>query len=365
MKKSEPQHSPENKPMEKYKLQRPPQSRGKLPLPLASVNAFGYADQLNHPPDSKQRTDDKQKEYKPFNIGLYFDRYIQFADETWQMDYKLPKLNNKPGQDSFNAKIWNLQKIVNTHIERNQPWGSIFEAAYNRWQQTVKSQHAEPFTLTPEWRFVTGLGEKNALENGFTFHRIYGFPIIHGSTLKGLARAVALSEIADTLKVKRLGLSEAKGKSDKKEKTPLQVLDEWLLQSDEKMIEQTKYEVNQTQRDLVQQFRHVFGTKESAGLAMFFDAMPAEAPKLEVDVMNVHYPEYYGEKSAKPPTDNQNPNPIPFLTLGRTPFYFAVGWRGVMVDNTLQTQAQTWLKTGLTEFGVGAKTATGYGYFGE
>ncbi len=328
-----------NKSQQSGRPQPPPaQPPNKLPMPRSTQQAF------------------QAKGGKCQNLGLIFDRYLQFItsrDCDWDMG-TYPTGNKK----SDTAKSWNLRQIAESKVIWEPIW-------LERWQQTVKSQHAEPFTLTPEWRFVTGLGEKNALENGFTFHRIYGFPVIHGSTLKGLARAVALSEIADTLKVKRLGLSEAKGKSDKKEKTPLQVLDEWLLQSDEEMIEQTKYEVNQTQRDLVQQFRHVFGTKESAGLAMFFDAMPAEAPKLEVDVMNVHYPEYYGEKSAKPPTDNQNPNPIPFLTLGRTPFYFAVGWRGVMVDNTLQTQAQTWLKTGLTEFGVGAKTATGYGYFGE
>ena len=51
--------------------------------------------------------------------------------------------------------------------------------------------------------------------------------------------------------------------------------------------------------------------------------------------------------------------------MGQTPFWFAVGWRGQSRDDGLQKQAIAWLQYGLMEFGVGAKTAAGYGYFNQ
>lgn len=315
------------------------------------------------------------------NIGLIFDRYLHFT-KSKDCDWDMGAYSTGTKQ-SDTAKSWNLNRISNINIR----WRNCLGKTVERWQHTVKSQHAAPFIMTPEWRFAVGLGEKNALENGLTFHRIYGFPIIPGSALKGLARAVALWEIAEALGVPRLGLSEVKQRQTDKKKTPLEILEELLLAYDERIIEQkqrqkAKQAEDKALRDLrkeagleklsldvanqkINQFRHIFGTQHATGEAMFFEAMPAEAPQLEVDVMNVHYPDYYKEQSTKPPSDNQNPTPIFFLTIGRTPFWFAVGWRGHQVDTTLQQQAITWLKHGLKEFGVGAKTAAGYGYFGE
>ena len=46
--------------------------------------------------------------------------------------------------------------------------------------------------LTPEWRMIVGHGERaNAYEIGITLHGTYGWPVIPGSGLKGLASAFA------------------------------------------------------------------------------------------------------------------------------------------------------------------------------
>ena len=50
--------------------------------------------------------------------------------------------------------------------------------------------HGNPRSLKTEWRCIAGLGRKGPLEVGFTFNR-YGFPILPGSSLKGIARAYA------------------------------------------------------------------------------------------------------------------------------------------------------------------------------
>lgn len=74
-------------------------------------------------------------------------------------------------------------------------------------------------------------------------------------------------------------------------------------------------------------FQQVFGTKEGSGGAVFFDAVPIQAPRLKLDVMNPHYPAYYQGKNV-PPADYLSPSPVYFLTVEQgSPFLFAVGLR--------------------------------------
>jgi CRISPR-associated protein Cmr6 len=87
----------------------------------------------------------------------------------------------------------------------------------------------------------------------------------------------------------------------------------------------------------------------------------------EVDVMTPHFVKYYNSANAgkqiEPPSDNDSPNPINFLTVAAgTEFAFAVGVRRGF-DKSLAEQAAKWLKTALYEMGIGAKTAAGYGVF--
>jgi CRISPR-associated protein Cmr6 len=160
---------------------------------------------------------------------------------------------------------------------------------------------------------VVGLGAESVLETSIRLHRIYGFPIIPGSPLKGLARAYA------------------------------------------KLIARVEEE------DPV--FQEIFGTaspEARAGRVIFLDAIPA-TPKveLELDVMNPHYSEYYRGRDI-PPADYLNPIPIYFLTIAPgSEFLFAV----ISESAELASQAEIWLRHGLMELGVGAKTTAGYGYW--
>ncbi|HDN80164.1 MAG TPA: type III-B CRISPR module RAMP protein Cmr6 [Chloroflexi bacterium] len=148
----------------------------------------------------------------------------------------------------------------------------------------LRSWNALVFEASPQWRLIVGLGRKGPLEVGFTFHRLYGVPIIPGSSLKGIARAYAC-----------LVLGKSEDDPD---------------------------------------FCAIFGRgpdfeggEGQAGRAVFFDAIPISEPHLELDVMNPHFPRYYQGDEA--PSDWQSPVPIYFLTVGReTRFLFGVGWRG-------------------------------------
>jgi CRISPR-associated protein Cmr6 len=264
------------------------------------------------------------------NPGLVFDRFAP--------DWSSKSTLKKEG----------LQRVTKAQADE-----ALLREWNARWERCVRAARGEPFTLQTDWRFVAGLGRKGSLEVGFTFHR-YGFPILPGSSVKGVARAWAFLWLAEQANVH-----------------PLAELDEVLSadgEDDEKEEKKKYLRWRAAQPDEVQQladdFRVIFGTPATAGRAVFFDAIPANPPKLELDVMNPHFPEYY--KGNAPPTDWQSPVPVYFLTVAAgTEFRFGVGWRGALDEagQRLRRLAQKWLTEGLINLGAGAKTSAGYGYF--
>jgi CRISPR-associated protein Cmr6 len=264
------------------------------------------------------------------NPGLVFDRFAP--------DWSSKSTLKKEG----------LQRVTKAQADE-----ALLREWNARWERCVRAARGEPFTLQTDWRFVAGLGRKGSLEVGFTFHR-YGFPILPGSSVKGVARAWAFLWLAEQANV-----------------NPLAELDEVLSadgEDDEKEEKKKYLRWRAAQPDEVQQladdFRVIFGTPATAGRAVFFDAIPAQLPTLELDVMNPHFPEYY--KGNAPPTDWQSPVPVYFLTVAAgTEFRFGVGWRGTLdeVGQRLHQLAQEWLTEGLINLGAGAKTSAGYGYF--
>ncbi len=220
-----------------------------------------------------------------------------------------------------------------------------------------------PLELSPDYRLIVGLGNPSIYETSITLHHIYGFPYIPASAIKGVLRNYIINEF-------------------------FQLNDEELAKVKKEDIGQEK---EQKALKSSTDFCHIFGcpansarrTKEGKheafiGDIIFFDSFPTQMPNLEMDVMTVHYPKYYGEGTL-PPADWQQPNPIPFLTLKNNPtknrinkFQFIIGLRngaenreisignkkGKLVEITVSL-----LYNALTNHGIGAKTAVGYGYF--
>lgn len=115
-------------------------------------------------------------------------------------------------------------------------------------------------------------------------------------------------------------------------------------------------------------------TSHFAGTVSFLPSHPvdvsgAELPHrsptlgaLELDVVTCHHPAYYQNK--KPVAiDDEDPNPVvfPSVAAGHV-FAFSVLPLRNCTDELLH-QAREWLANGLVLFGVGAKTAAGYGWF--
>ena len=87
---------------------------------------------------------------------------------------------------------------------------------------------------------------------------------------------------------------------------------------------------------------------------------------LELDVLTSHHQKYYrGDLDTA--TDTEDPIPVYFpAVVADAKYTFAVLPVGATAtDSPLLTHAKTWLSTGLAVFGLGAKTAAGYGFFSD
>jgi len=217
--------------------------------------------------------------------------------------------------DTKNKGPW-LESLINGgHIDP-----TLSQSAYVRWYTMMSTMNATLFNASLDWRMVIGLGGESVLETDITLHHLYGIPFLPASALKGLTRAYVTGEIEEY-------------KSD-------------TIDTDSEEI------------------KRIFGSQDHAGTVIFFDAMPLKGhTNFVLDIMNPHYPEYYS--GNQPPTNDQNPVPVTFLTVTNTTFTFALAPRHVNKEQHLKDveQVKTWLQEALQKYGVGGKSSAGYGYF--
>lgn len=276
---------------------------------------------------------------------------------------------------------WLVELVRKTHaIWQSNPMGfSTLSDWRQRWLVLIQRSDCKTFCLAAASRVIIGLGAQTTLETAITLHPRYGLPYIPGSAQKGLARSAAIYALAEKWGITGLSNEEL----DQKKETPLGELDQ-LLETPEDDLEMQlkrlavvaaacKMSTDQLPQDvstlisfsLFQKARAIFGWMGHAGEVVFYDALPAKPPKLVVEIMNPHFPEYYQSFGASPPGDNQNPIPVPYLAVesGST-FCFAVGARRPSLKPDLH-QAREWLSTGLKNYGIGGKTSSGMGFFDE
>jgi CRISPR-associated protein Cmr6 len=227
--------------------------------------------------------------------------------------------------------------------------------------QTLYPNNNEKIEFKPDWRLIVGIGSGSVYEVGMTLHHIYGCPYIPASSIKGLVRSWLIQNCFD--------MDEGKAFQSK-------LMCDIFGAPDKFKDDNTFYKINEKE----------YGYAEKQGNVIFFDAFPINPPSIEVDIMNVHYPDYYNDSDNKKntaPTDFQSPNPIPFLTVGNKDLngndlkfvtYIAVkenkmisemdtNYKNLLSnDMSVLEFVSIWLKKALTEHGIGAKTAVGYGY---
>ncbi|NTX41315.1 type III-B CRISPR module RAMP protein Cmr6 [Myxococcus sp. CA033] len=249
-----------------------------------------------------QRLQDEQPS-GPHHAGLAHERYA-------------------PEKDDKDAKISPWRKWLSWMELARQP--EDYGVAYRRWLESLKQWHTATVTVRAVGRLLVGHGMASPTGVGLTLHHTWGVPMIPGSSLKG-------------------------------------VLASYL---------RAKFEPV----DVAEACRRLFGvpgdeatgTAASAGQVVFHDALwvhtPAEVGMLSRDVLTVHQRSWYEGRDW--PNDYDSPNPVAFLSVrpgGR--FLVALSLApGADEDSVrLLTWAAERLREALSEWGVGGKTAAGYG----
>jgi CRISPR-associated protein Cmr6 len=307
------------------------------------------------------------------NLGLVLDRFQPINDH---LDH------GKPWADP--ADEWKVtdeaKRRQRAPVSMGPPVPTLLKHLNARRAALLKSFQnsgyvAEELTKAPEHRLVVGLGAEHVLETSLSLHRVYGIPIIPGSAVKGLTHAAAFWDLADQLGVPPLPLPEREQRQKAGVPTPLQLLDRLLgldrLKDRQAVLQQVQadpacraatpllaLDANRWSA-LSVPWCAVFGTTGRKGQVLFLDAYPKDRLALEVDVLNPHYGAYY-RAHATPPADYLSPVPTYFLTVAKgSTFHFILAGR----DAGLVGRAKSWLMRGLTELGLGGKTAAGYGFF--
>jgi CRISPR-associated protein Cmr6 len=239
------------------------------------------------------------------NAGLWHDVFI-------------PQLRQSDSAQAFGEILReHLEQVTETAV----PEG--YREAFQERERLLRSlrgavvgAETRCFDAKAEGRLVVGLGSQSVLESNLGLLRAWGVPYIAGSALKGLASSAAHRRGGESWK--RASVTAAGG-------------------CDAKVL---------------------FGDTDSQGIVCFHDAwwVPESDGKLplDLDVMTVHHPYYYG-RGKKAPLDWDEPNPVSFLTARGTYLVALTGpapWLDVAAD---------WLKLALHEDGIGAKTHAGYG----
>ena len=192
----------------------------------------------------------------------------------------------------------------------NEDVSDLARAAHERRRAAVTSlcRHgavAYEVNVTTRSRLAVGMSSETPLEAGLALHGTYGLPVIPGTALKGVARRSPQFD------------SEA---------------------------------------DASGAGRHLFGDGDRRGAVTIFDALPAISPQLGIDVVTPHVNPYYA--GTGPPAEYWQPIPFTFLTVMRDASFTAF----VVGDEPSAAAAASTLVDAIQEFGIGGKTAAGYGY---
>lgn len=245
------------------------------------------------------------------NIGLYYEKFY----DGWVNGVAAQGENKEPAaKKKFLCDVTDIYYKENCSKSRLDLLES-YRSRRHRMARVLKGRILQSSTL---WRFVSGLGATHPSETGFIWHRTLGVPYLPGSSLKGAVRA-------------------------------------WLTYWD-------------SDEESEKRVRELFGDTESGqGKLIFFDVLPVECPKLELDIMNPHYAPYYSSNNPdeNPPGDYYSPNPIHFLTVapGQKFEFIVAPTPNSELGETDIDQVVELLKSALSTIGCGAKTAVGYGLF--
>ncbi|MBA4368353.1 MAG: type III-B CRISPR module RAMP protein Cmr6 [Desulfobacterium sp.] len=261
------------------------------------------------------------------NFGLWYNKFIPISnfDDCKAADEKGNKDN---AVTYYHDKYKQLSKDkVNQLLEAKHSDQANYCIVLSPIYETVI------FKATLKTPLITGIGETHPHEVSMVFDHNMGTPYVPASGIKGILRFAHTIGLIPDIPPEKIETDKKTGKlffNDEEDWTGVPQL---------------------------------FGTQAKRGSVFFLDAYPEKMPDLHVDIMNPHYGDYYSDDTNRiPPGDYLNPVPLKFLTVAKdTVFIFRA-----LVDKKnpeLTGMMRKAFRKALTEEGVGAKTAVGYGLF--
>lgn len=242
---------------------------------------------------------EKEKEKKTNNLSLYFNR---FSFGTVEKDQK-----------RLASMLLDNMRDVTLPVN----WIDQLKERRNRVVKEFKEKRdfsVIDFEATAKSRYLVGTGSPSPYEVGFFFSRNYGLPVIPGTSLKGSFHHFLVEEETESAKIHR-----------------------WMGTGTE-------------------------GEEGQKGSLIFLDALPVHSVTLELDLINNHFPEYYGDKK-EPPNDIYDPVPVFYMVVApHTKLRFTV-----LIQEKISKDEGKEIKESFMQMlafkGIGAKTAYGYGRF--
>ena len=245
--------------------------------------------------------------------------------QSWHL--LLDKLSFPRGGDP-DAKTKVLVQVRDTYRSASDSLAKSARARH-RFLDALGRQHGNRLRsvkLMADSRLLLHLGRSSVLENvGLCADRTTGLPLIPGTALKGVLSTWSC----------------------------------WESAGDALFVE--KPQIDTRRRDLS---RRIFGDNSDSGSTrsgdiVFVGGVPETPPEMGLDIVNPHH-----EASGVAKT-NLTPNVFLCVEPGTT-------WRFVFFARPCAAEAAAlldtttrWLGEGLTQIGIGAKTAAGYGRFRE
>jgi CRISPR-associated protein Cmr6 len=276
----------------------------------------------------------------PDHLGLAYDAWAP----TEVADGKVSDDNRRP---------W-LDKLAEHAVSPD------YARSFERWKASFSATGDRLAELTLASRLLIGHGNASATDVGLTVHHTWGVPLIPGSALKGL-----VAHYVDA----------TYGPTDASKKP-------WEQQSDERVradYQGVTWNGRRIERGPGVVYRALFGAPDAredatmrengfeagaaAGLVTFHDALyvpgssSTDDKPFVADVLTVHQKGYYDSSGHSEPNDYDSPNPVAFLTVRpKCRLLLAVSGPSEWTELAAQLLADA-----LKNWGVGGKTAAGYG----
>lgn len=234
------------------------------------------------------------------NLSLYYNRFAfaQMSGGSNDLaDTLLRTIKRIPKEISFYDRLMKRRDLSVRQFQERNGYSVI------------------DFTAKSKSRFLIYAGCPAPTDVGFHFSRNYGLPVIPGSSIKGAFHHYLADEEYDRTKRSR-----------------------W-------------FGVGTGDDDM----------GGERGSIVFLDGLPVGNVQYELDIINSHFPDYYGDVSGAP-NDWYNPIPVRFLAVSKGA---TIRFTLLLKDETRKEKEEIkkQFRLMLEYWGIGAKTAYGYGRF--